>query len=225
MHKGMPLHLHFTPRASQLHFGVAAQDHTARRAGGRARVHCYVDSGSRSTLAVDAADLVLAADAEQDFEPAQGYSMRREARWNPTLAANPLASRLAQRVGTFPHSLPVEEGSALTSLMIARALGTTVEQVGLASGNCHDWAAAMEAGWVLRLSFLPDACLSVPNSPSANFTRAAVEILECCTTACLQADRQIFLQHTLNTGLPCTRCRDPDHHVCDVQVETLPALV
>ncbi len=137
MHKGMPLHLHFIPRASQVQFGVAAQDHTARRAGSRVRLHCYVDSGSRSMLEVDAADLVLAADAEQDFESAQGYSRRREARWNSTLAANPLASPPAPRVGTFPHSLPVEEGGALTSPMIARALGTTVEKVGLASGNCH----------------------------------------------------------------------------------------
>ena len=161
MHKGMPLHLHFIPRASHSRFGVAAQDHTAKRASSRVRLHCYVDSESRSTLEVDAADLVLAADAEQDYEPAQGYNMRREARWNLTLAANPLASP-APRVGTFPHSLPAEEGGALTSLMIARALGTTVEQVGLASGNCHTLIGRLrwKLGWVFRpASCLTPACL------------------------------------------------------------------
>ena len=69
-----------------------------------------------------------------DTQPSLGYTTRRDA-WQhaQALAPNPLASPPALRVGIFPHSTRLEDGGALTSLMIARAIGTTVEQVGLGS--------------------------------------------------------------------------------------------
>jgi len=69
-----------------------------------------------------------------DTQPSLGYATRRDA-WQhaQALAPNPLASPPALRLGVFPHSKRLEDGGALTSLMIARAIGTTVEQVGLGS--------------------------------------------------------------------------------------------
>lgn len=128
------LHLRCAPCLASPPQSWSIQEHACRRAGTQGRRQCFVDRGSHSLLEADASNQVFALEEEVDTQPPLGYATRRDARQHAqALAPNPLASPPVLRLGTFPHSTRLEDGGALTSLMIARAIGTTVEQVGLGS--------------------------------------------------------------------------------------------